>query len=128
MPDICQIGQGAVRAHRKNVGHDDRETRPSSAIGRLMVDIHDSSYCDGRGSWVDTSQRTLNTGPVYWDEQRSYASRRCEHIARLRDLDTWSGTIRFSGRWVGIPLVVLFRQRRSPSVSLPIRPWLARFR
>ena len=54
-----------------------------------MVNIHDSAYCEGRGSWVHTSQRPLNTAPVYWDEQRRQAFRRCEHVTMLCDLDDW---------------------------------------
>ena len=58
-------------------------------MGRLIVNIHDSAYCEGRGSWVHTSQWLLNTAPVYWDEQRRQAFRSCEHVTMLRDLDDW---------------------------------------
>jgi len=88
-----------------------------------MVNIHDSAYCEGRGSWVHTSQRPLNTAPVYWDEQRRQAFRRCEHVTMLRDLDDWELDHPPLGRWVGMPLVVLLRGRRPPLLSATTRSY-----
>lgn len=89
-----------------------------------MVNIHDSAHCEGRGSSVHhASQRPLNTVPVYWDEQGRQAFRRCEHGTMLRDLDDWEWTTRSSGRWVGMPLVVLLKGRRPPLLSATTRSY-----